>query len=298
MLILLLIIHLVICLLIWCLIRTKRITTKAVMFPAVVVVPVCGVLILFMEEVEEHRKKMGSKKIGLDKMKIEDVRYKRIDVDNSEVQDITVPLEEAILVNDTDTKRRLMLDILQKDPEKYIDLLQRARLADDTELTHYATTTMMEIQSDYEAQIRQLEAQKKRQPGNERVTKKLRKVFQTYINNKLLSGNVLLIYRRKLDAILEELVQKNPENRKYCYDLIENKIELKDFSGLDRRLSWMKENWPDDEKIYQLYINYYRACGEGPKIQELLEEMNEKNVYLSNEGKKWFAFWSHEGADV
>jgi hypothetical protein len=38
-----------------------------------------------------------------------------------------------------------MLDIMREDPAEFIQLLQQARLNDDIEVTHYASTAMMEF---------------------------------------------------------------------------------------------------------------------------------------------------------
>jgi len=51
------------------------------------------------------------------------------------------------------------------------------------------------------------------------------------------------------------------------------------------------EKWPDDEKIYQLYVDYYWNRSEGAKIPQVLERIKNNNVYLSSQGKKWFDFW-------
>ena len=54
-------------------------------------------------------------------------------------------------------RHSLMLDILHKNPNEYIAILQKARNSDDTEVTHYATTMMMEIQTEYEKKLQQYE---------------------------------------------------------------------------------------------------------------------------------------------
>ena len=39
-----------------------------------------------------------------------------------------------------------MMKLLHANPEQYVELLKRVTLSDDVELTHYASTSMMDAQ--------------------------------------------------------------------------------------------------------------------------------------------------------
>lgn len=286
-------VHLTLCVAVFILRKAGVIEARGLMFPAVVCLPVCGVLLLLLEEYRERGKRMGMRRIGLDKLKIEDVKYERIQVDD-DGQDGTVPLEDAILVNDAATRRKLMMDILQRNPEEYMDLLQRARLADDTELTHYATTTMMEIQGGYELEIQALENQLQlTEDKKDRIAllRRYRKSLQKYVESGLLTGTILQIYRGKLKSVLLQLRRSNPENRIYFMEFMDNAIELGD-SQLPGIVEEGEKRFPNDEKFYRLKLKYYWNTGQGSRIKELLAEIEEKKIYLSHEGKQWFEFWS------
>ena len=68
-------------------------------------------------------------------------------------RDLIVPLQEALLINDASTRRQLIMDILYHDTGEYVDVLNRARMNDDVEVVHYATTAMVELQKDYEERL-------------------------------------------------------------------------------------------------------------------------------------------------
>ena len=112
-----------------------------------------------------------------------------------------------------------------------------------------------------------------------------------YIDSGLISGNILNIYRRKLDGVFNELLVLAPENRNYYLGKIENEIEQEILEGLEERLLKAKEMWPEDVQVYMVLVHYYAAAYQGEKIQQVLLEMESKGIYLSSEGKKWFAFW-------
>ena len=289
-----LIVHLLICAVIGILIWTGKIRPTAPMFPAVLLIPVVGVLVLLWDRWIDKRHKSGIREIPLDDLRIREVKYQQITVNEGGNDRAVVPLEEAIAVNDPHVGRQLMLDILRHNPDNYIDLLQRARLADDTELAHYATTSMMEIQSHHEQVIREQEALL--DTDDPRVRRRLRSELQDYIRSGLISGNVLTIFRWKLDAVLEQLQASEPENKNYALERIENQIELGCLDGVETSLRQVLDRWPETERAYMLLVRYYQTTGQGEKIQSILDELVRNQIYLSSEGKKWFQFWSGLGA--
>lgn len=292
-------IHVLLCAVIGCCLCTKRIKVRVPIYVAVVCIPIVGALLFLIELWMDRRRKHGVREVGLEKMKLTDTKYRAIEVEQSDNTDIVVPLEEAMAINDAKTRRKLLLDILHKNPEEHIALLQRARLTDDTELTHYATTTMMEIQGNYESNIRVLESDIKllreanRSAGLEKALRRLRRELESYIESDLISGNILNIYRRKLDGVFSELLLLAPENRNYYLGKLENEIEQGFFEEVEERLLKAKEMWPEDVAVYKELVHYYAATHEGDKIQQVLQEMESREIYLSGEGKRWFAFWKN-----
>ena len=287
-------IHLIICIVIFLLMKQGKIKSSMVVYPAVVLVPVCGLVLLVIEEYRARNTKQKERQVGVESFKISDIRYKRIEVDDDSNETITVPLEEAISVNNASVRRKLMMDILHRNPEEYIELLQMTRTADDTELTHYATTTMMEIQNKYELEIHKLSEEIKENPKELQVLKKYRKVLLKYIDSGLISGKILEIYRAQLDDILRKLCEMLPENRVYFQDYIRNQIALGKNDNIDGQIMDMINRWPDEVQVYQIYVEFLWKSNRGDEIPGVLNRLKEGNVYLSSEGKAWLEFWEQK----
>lgn len=287
-------IHLIVCIVIFLLMKQGKIKSSMVVYPAVVLVPVCGLVLLVIEEYRVRNTKQKERQVGVESFKISDIRYKRIVVDDDSNETITVPLEEAISVNNASVRRKLMMDILHRNPEEYIELLQMTRTADDTELTHYATTTMMEIQNKYELEIHKLSEEIKENPKELQVLKKYRKVLLKYIDSGLISGKILEIYRAQLDDILRKLCEMLPENRVYFQDYIRNQIALGKNDNIDGQIMDMINRWPDEVQVYQIYVEFLWKSNRGDEIPGVLNRLKEGNVYLSSEGKAWLEFWEQK----
>jgi len=293
---LLIVLHIGNCLFFHYLRATNRLISHNLVMPMVWCIPLWGTLLAIVDEYTMRQRTNASKAFELERLELTDQRYRSIEVDSDENKKITVPLEEAMLINDAKTRRSLMLDILHKNPKEYLDLLQRARLSDDVELTHYATTTIMEVQSEYEALIQQCEAEVLNEPENEKLLRNYAKAINLYIKSNLISGNILLIQRVELKRILEKIIEICPDDHRKYVNYIENELEIEPNERLRLIIEDAMNKWPHDEKIYMLYVNYYWKTGQGKKIQELLKQMRQKKIYLSKEGKEWYSFWKREEA--
>ena len=287
-------IHLIVCIVIFLLMKQGKIKSSMVVYPAVVLVPICGLVLLVIEEYRVRNTTPKERQVGVESFKISDIRYKRIVVDDDSNETITVPLEEAISVNNASVRRKLMMDIIHRNPEEFIELLQMTRTADDTELTHYATTTMMEIQNKYELEIHKLSEEIKENPKELQVLKKYRKVLLKYIDSGLISGKILEIYRTQLDDILRKLCEMLPENRVYFQDDIRNQIALGKNDNIDGQIMDMINRWPDEVQVYQIYVEFLWKSNRGDEIPGVLNRLKEGNVYLSSEGKAWLEFWEQK----
>lgn len=284
-------IHIAICIIVAVLMMKNIIKVSGMLYPAVVFLPVCGLILLFLEIQTNEKEIRGNKDAGMGKVTIDDVKYRQFPVEEKNEQAEAVPLEEAILVNDAHTKRGLLMEVLQRNPEDYIELLKKARMSDDTELTHYATTTMMEIQSGYELSIHEIENLLEQEESYKNWSS-YKNQLKRYIDSGLISGSILAIYREKLVLATEKIMSYEPENRKIVWESIENLIELGNFQKAEELIVQCYGKWFEDEQLYQLMVTYCWETGKGEKIPEVLTLITKNEVYLSSEGKKWFDFWS------
>lgn len=95
-----------------------------------------------------------------------------------------------------------------------------------------------------------------------------------------------------------ELLKKNIdlfEERKDYEKLVENELELKDYGTAFWYIERMRTRWPDKEAPWLLLIRYYAKQGEGQAIAQVIKEIHNKQIYLSQSGKEVVEFW--ESAD-
>ena len=212
---------------------------------------------------DETFKDAEERPIGLEKLMVDQIRYEKIKMSDNRNQDITVPLEEAMVVNDEKVRRKLIVDVLNHDPKRHIDLLKKASMADDTELSHFATTAMMNIQSDYEEKI----------------------------GSGLVSGIIRKIYCDKLAEVLSRLVQIYPERRHYRLQWIRIRIESDQLEGVEEDLSYALKKWPDYVPFYRQYVALAQHKKDGELLERVLERVEKNGAFLSRKDREWYAFW-------
>ena len=81
----------------------------------------------------------------VEKLRVDDELHRSIRVEDRAGTAATVPLEEALILDTAEQRRKLILSVLTEDPVQYYDLLQQARMNDDSEVVHYAATAMAQI---------------------------------------------------------------------------------------------------------------------------------------------------------
>lgn len=284
-----LILHAVACVLIWLLARAGRLKMNRTMMPVVVCIPifgeVCALAIHLMvkagkdgkSQVYQERKKMVSKEADVVGLKPED-------------QNLVVPLEEALLLNENSVRRTLIMDILTGKPDEYLPILNQARLNEDTEVVHYAVTAVTELTKQYDLRLQRLEAEYAETPDDREILDAYITFLEEYIEKEIAQGQYLLIQRNQLDRLLKKWLRQNADRDRFEL-LIDNEIELKLFSEAGAALGQMEHNWPETEQTWLMKLKYYVAQGDGRHVQELIRMIDQKQGYMSVEGKKVLDFW-------
>ena len=62
----------------------------------------------------------ASKEVGIEKLKINDEIHRSILMEEDPAKNLMVPLQEALLMNDENTRRELIMDILYHDTGEYV----------------------------------------------------------------------------------------------------------------------------------------------------------------------------------
>lgn len=295
----LLVLHIAICIFAYIAMYFKLLKASSYLIPILLFVPVFGFITLLITERMTRRGLAGTRDIDLEELLMEGNDFRRIRHEEEKTVKTVVPLEEAIRINDTQVRRKLMMDIMKQEPDKFIKLLREARLNDDMEVTHYASTAMMEVQRKYEVDIQRYEKAIKSAPGDIQILTSYLKVLRSYIDSGMLEDNMMIIQRVRYDTLLRRMIADNPSDKQPYIDATENLIEIGYYDQAEKMILTLSEKWPNEENTWILKLKLYFESRNKVKFEETLSEIKRKKVYFSSQYRRLVSFWdpSIKGAE-
>lgn len=291
-----LIIHLILCLLIYIGVRTRLLRFSEQLMPIAVFVPIFGIIMCLIADIISRGKRTGTRAFSLEDLALDEDDLRMVHVQNDS-SDAIVPLEEALLINDSATRRNLMLNILRENPNEYVHLLQSARLDDDIEVTHYASTAIMEIQREYELTVQKCDKKYREAPDDPEVLSEYIDALSKYIESGLVDENILFIYRRRMSELLAEKIKQGTNDPDIYMAAVETSLALDNAGDAAATADQMILRWPSGEKSWIAKLKVAQQIGDGEGIKKVVAEVKFRNVYLSPEGRNIISFWDQNSTE-
>lgn len=263
------------------------------MLPALILLPGAGLLIVGAIDYLYATQRVGVRELDMEEMHLSGDFYWQPIKQSSEEKHI-VPLEEAITLNDHTIRRKLLLDTLFEDPKKYLDVLLIARENSDVEITHYATTTISKIRSDYQRRLKTLTTQVtdlKLAPNE--LLNSLIKELEEFIHSGLLEDSLLVVQRHKLDEYLSEKLSRDPFNEKTVYQKVENDLMLEEYTKPKTLIMDLISVKPFDENVWLNAMEYCLKANDPVFFQFIISKLNDQvtNIKWTRAGYEKASPW-------
>lgn len=292
------ILHCLICLIVYVCMLIGLLKSSRMIMVFVILIPVFGLACLCILEWESRGDLENKKEVGIEKLKINDEIHKSILMEEDTARDVLIPLQEALLLNDATVRRELMMDILYEDPGQFVDSLKEARMNDDTEVVHYATTAMVEVQKEFDLRLQKTEKAYRDSPEDENILNEYIGLLEEYMASGLLEGNMLNEQRRRYNELIDRkiAVHKADEEENIANYLkkIENLLYLPINGEVAETIEYVINKWPSSEKGYLLKMKYYVAIRDRKGIDNTLQQIIDRKVYLSPAGREVMDFWRED----
>ncbi len=259
--------------------------------PIVFFLPLFGFLSMLLVERILIEKKETLPNLAHDTTDDFQINHTKIVANEKEEPRKIIPLEEAILISDSATRRAVMMDILHKDPTQYLDLLMVARFNSDTEVTHYATTTIMRIQRDFELAIQRLALALKEESCDTQMLDQYIEILDKYIKSGLLQGHLLHQQRLKYASALERKRALFPHRKKTYFQIVDNSIGMGDLAYAEETVRFMQRKWPSDENVWLTAMRVCVESGNRAGKADLIDLMKRTPITWTANGRERMLFW-------
>jgi hypothetical protein len=284
------IVHILIVMMVFILMNAGILKIDSPMLVMVICIPFFGFFCAVVITILTNMGKVGTKGEELEIMKGNPGGAQDIIVQAAE-SDHIVPLEDALIMDDPTVRRSVMLDVLMSDAKGYMPVINQARMNDDVEVVHYATTAMVELSKEYELKLQEYSAAYAENPRKEGLLDEYIDFLQQYIGSGMIQGQLLEIQRNTYQQLLTTKVSLNPSMDDY-ERLVRNYFASGQFIKADVALTTMEQYWPEDERNWLLRFRYYVETGASAKVREMIEHVRTSGDYYSREIRDVAEFWS------
>lgn len=203
-----------------------------------------------------------------------------------------IPIEEALLVSEHKTRRKVMIDVLKQDVVNYLEILQRAVSNEDKETSYYAVSAIMEVKRKLQLGLQELALNYEKDSSNFQVVNTYAEVLQAYLKSGFLDERTLLKYRYTYRSVLEKLIEIRQDFEWAYKEKVEIELTLKLYDDAKRSAHKYLDTFQYSEDSYLCLIKVYYVMKSYQRIQQTLNRLKKSPIKLSNHALTMVRFWS------
>lgn len=205
-----------------------------------------------------------------------------------------VPLEEALAINSTGVKRRVMMDILKDEPDRHLFFLRMALEDDDPETSHYAAAAIDDIRRRLTSSVVELRRKYEQDTTDAETAAAYVKSLKAYLDSGLADESSRKRNRDALRDVLTHLLQFYAEGQVFA-DKINCDIEAGDFSSAAYYCRRFLQMHRQSEEPYLLFLKLFYLIRDRESFNEMLLALKKAPVNLSVTVAGIIGFWSEGG---
>ncbi len=284
-----LLIHILLLLAIVYLRQISRLKLTLTTIPLVLFVPVWGSISVLLEYYLRKTHMIGTASENLEVMKASLVNMDEMPTPEDE-EGGSVPLQDALLIDNSQMKRSVILNVLMQDANNYVKVLNEARMNEDTEVVHYATTAMMELSKEYEFRLQKFAEMYAEEPDNNELLIEYRNYIEQYVYSGMVEGQMLELHMNTYKQLLLDCIQKFDAKEDY-FSLVNCLFESDELALVRSYISKIEEKWPSDEKVWLFKFRLAYETNDTDEIRKLINETKEEGRFFSKDIRNIVAFW-------
>lgn len=213
---------------------------------------------------------------------------KRVDVverpDESDEINL-IPMEEAIMINDKENLRNLLLTVLRGDVKKSINAVTKALNSSDSEASHYAASAIMDIMNEFQKTLQKFYAQMDADPNDTEIMV----LYINYLSEMLGAGFLSELeektYIYSLQKICERLFQTDSSQLKPMHytALISLLTKINDLQSSELWIERFTANYPDHIEMYRCALHHYFSIRDKIHFFEYMDRLKKSNIPVDND---------------
>ena len=194
-----------------------------------------------------------------------------------------VPIEEALLESDSESTRRVLLDVLKVDFESSIPILMKAIENEDSEVSHYASAAISDVLSKFKKHQKEIDEQYREHMEDEELLTAYRKYVYKYLAYHIFPKTEETHYLELCSELMEQAYKLfssiEPEDYENWIKLL---VEYDKQGQAKEWLRRMQKAYPDNLSTYKAELQYcYRF--EHQNFGKCLQKMKDSQIMLDED---------------
>jgi len=191
---------------------------------------------------------------------------------------------------DAKSKKQLIVDFGMNRNEDRVKLLHKGLLDMDGEVQHYSAVSLNMLENEYTHTINQLREEFNQNKDLDSL-KRLTKVYQSYVESGLLSGEVLQVFNREYIDILRKLAERKKETPEIMNELVQAYIRGGDLIQAEAVNKRLLEKYHDriEGILNQAHIAYEKNAYK--ELRHLLKNLKDRKLEVSPQLQTLLSYW-------
>ena len=260
-----------------------------------ILMPIIGPIYMFVSWLiyefyfKNHQGILSLEELSLSKKRVEVMKK-----GNVEAALDKVPLEEALLISDDKDTRRLLLNILKYDTKGYISSIYKATDHEDSEVSHYAATSIADIVDKFKKEEKILRQHSLKNKADIVPIDAYWLYLSEFLKTKILPEPEQRRYLEFLEGIVVELEKDMPSKvtGELYYELVMMFISLEDMKKAEFWFRRAMVNRPEDLASYKAGLKFYYDNNERAKLLELMKDLRESSIRIDQETLEFIRFYN------
>lgn len=203
-----------------------------------------------------------------------------------------VPLGDALLLNDNKTKRKLLIHSLKENSIQNPKLLNVALKDEDSETSHYAATSIMEMKRKLHNSIQDLSEKLNDNPTDLTLLTAYADAIKKYLKSELLDEGSYRQYQISFSSVLENIIDTGKGSIQQFIDKVDADLELHDYDKASFYSELFMEKYPLEEKAYITAMKLQYILQNRTALQEIISRLKRQPVHLSASSLDVIRYWN------
>lgn len=196
-----------------------------------------------------------------------------------------VPMEEAILIDDKENLRQLLLTVLRGDVSKSINAVTKALGSTDSEASHYAASAIMDITNEFQTTLQKFHAQLENNPNDKEVNQLFIEYLIKMLGTNFLSEMELKTYVYMLRQLCQNVYDfdKNYLKVEYYSNLIHLLVRISDIQSAEVWVPRLLAEYPDEMETFRCLLRYYYTTQDKDNFFKQMERLKKSDIAIDKD---------------